>query len=817
MTVEQNGGGPGHWLAGLWQDLRYAARTFSKQPAFAGATVLTLALGIGASAAIFSVVYGVMLKPLPFPDPGQLVHLGHRSEATALEFWNQGPGTYFTASDHQRVFEGLGAWESNQISITGRGDPERVEALVVTHTMLPLLRVQPIRGRSFNSEDDAAGSPLRVMLSHGYWQRRFGGADPIGQTLQIDGAPAEIIGVLPSSFKFLRSQPAIVLPLQLDRADAFHIEFDFEALGRMKPGVALEQANSDMARWLGLLPDVFDRLELKPYATSLSNYVTGDVSRVLWILLAAVGIVLLIACGNVANLFLVRAEGRQQEFAMRAALGASRARIARGLLSESVVLALGGGAIGLAFAQAAILALRAIAPAELPRIDDIGVNPTVLLFTLVISLLSGVLFGLVAMLRFGKVSSTSLKEGGRSSTDAPGRLRVRNALVVAQVALALMLLIVSGLMIRTFIAMRNVQPGFSNPEQVQTFRVDIPDGLVGDDQQAARMHQSISERLARVPGVSGVGLSSSITMDGEDNGNPIDVEDFPRSPGQLPPLRRFKSIAPGYVETMGNRMVAGRSVTWTDILEQRPVAVISEPLAREYWNEPARAIGKRVRVSGSDPWREIIGVTGAERDDGLNHPATPIVYWPMLSEAYEWRGMAYAVRSTRVGNAGFLRELQQAVWSVNPNLPLAAVQTLDDIQAYSMAQTSFAMVMLAIAASVALLLGVVGIYAVIAYVVAQRTREIGIRMALGARTIDVRGMFLRQALWLTMSGVAIGIAASLFVTNVMSSLLFGVGRLDPLTYVAVSAALTGVALVATHIPARRAAKVDPIIALRADV
>ena len=816
MTGERNGGGPGQWLAGLWQDLRYAARTFSKQPAFAGATVLTLALGIGASAAIFSVVYGVMLKPLPFPDPGQLVHLGHRSEATALEFWNHGPATYFTASDHQRVFEGLGAWESNQVSITGRGDPERVEALVVTHTMLPLLRVQPIRGRSFTSDDDAAGSPLRVMLSHGYWQRRFGGADAIGQLLQIDGAPAEIIGVLPSSFKFLRSQPAIVLPLQLDRADAFHIEFDFEALGRMKPGVTLEQANSDMARWIGLLPDVFDRLQFKPYATSLTDYVTGDVSRVLWILLAAVGIVLLIACGNVANLFLVRAEGRQQEFAMRAALGASRARIARGLLSESVVLALAGGAIGLVFAQAAIVALRAIAPAELPRIDDININPTVLLFTLIISLVSGVLFGLVALLRFGKPSSTSLKEGGRSSTDAPGRLRVRNALVVAQVALALMLLIVSGLMIRTFIAMRNVQPGFTDPEQVQTFRVDIPDGLVSDDQQAARMHQSISERLRQVPGVASVGLSSSITMDGEDNGNPIDVEEFPRSPGQLGPLRRFKSIAPGYIETMGNHMAAGRTVTWTDILERRPVVVISEPLAREYWNEPARAVGKRVRGSSSDPWREIIGVTGAERDDGLNHPATPIVYWPMLSESYDWRGMAYAVRSSRVGNSGFLRELQRAVWSVNPNLPLAAVQTLDHIQSYSMAQTSFAMVMLAISASVALLLGVVGIYAVIAYVVAQRTREIGIRMALGARTIDVRGMFLRQALWLTMSGVAIGIAASLFVTDVLSSLLFGVGRLDPLTYVAVSAALTGVALVATHIPARRAAKVDPIIALRAD-
>jgi putative ABC transport system permease protein len=371
-------------------------------------------------------------------------------------------------------------------------------------------------------------------------------------------------------------------------------------------------------------------------------------------------------------------------------------------------------------------------------------------------------------------------------------------------------------MIRTFIAMRQVQPGFTGPEQVQTFRVDIPGALINNREQAARTHQFIAERLARVPGVASVGLSSSITMDGENNGNPIYPEGFPVDESGIPPLRRYKSIGPGYVETMGNRMVAGRSVTWNEIFEQRPVIMISEPLAREYWQDAARAIGKRVRSSGGQPWREVVGVVGPERDDGLNHPATAIVYWPMLSESYEWRMMAYAVRSNRTGSPGFMRELQQAVWSVNPNLPLDAVQTLDDIQASSMAQTSFAMVMLAIAASVALLLGVVGIYAVVAYVVAQRTREIGIRMALGARSLDVRAMFLRQALWLTISGIAIGIGASLVVTHTLSALLFGVSRLDPLTYAAVSVVLAFVALLATYVPARRAARVDPVIALRAD-
>jgi predicted permease len=514
----------------------------------------------------------------------------------------------------------------------------------------------------------------------------------------------------------------------------------------------------------------------------------------------------------------VRAEGRHQEFAMRAALGASRGRIARTLLSESVVLALAGGAVGVALARAATALLRTIAPAELPRVDDIGIDLVVLLFTVSVSVLSGVLFGLFAVLRFGSPSITALKEGGRSASDAPWRHRTRNALVVGQVALALTLLIVSGLMIRTFVAMRQIDPGFTRPEEVQTFVIATPVGLISDPEQAARTHERVAERVARVPGVTSVGLSSSITMDGEDNGNPIEVEGMPLPEGQMTPLRRFKSFAPGYFETMGNRLVAGRSITWSEIHERRPVIVISETLAREYWKEPSGAIGKRVRAMQRDaPWREIVGVSGDERDDGLNQPATAIVYWPMLTESYRWRTMAYAVRSNRVGMPGFLRELEQAVWSVDRNLPLANVQTLMEIQARSMAQTSFALVMLGIAAGVALLIGVVGIYGVIAYAASQRTREIGVRMALGAQTGDVRKMFLRQGLSLTAIGIALGIGVAVMLTRVMSAFLFGVGPMDPMTYAAVSGVLAAVALFATYLPARRASRVDPIVALRADV
>jgi putative ABC transport system permease protein len=808
----------GHVLGDLWQDLRYAARTFWKQPGFAAAAVVTLALGIGATTAIFSVVYGVLLKPLPFDEPERLVSLRHHAPHGAGT--NQGHTTYLTYRENQKAFEAIGAWDPAEVSITGSGDPERVEALLVSSTTLPLLRVHPLVGRFFSAEDDTPGGPLRVVLAYGYWQRRFGGAwNVLGERLMVDGRPAEVIGILPSSFKFLRTRPAVVLPLPLDVNAPGGISFGFQALARLKAGVSLAQANADVARMVSLLPPAFARLELQPNVRPLADDVIGNVGEILWILLAAVAVVLLIACGNVANLFLVRAEGRQQEFAMRAALGASHGRIARALLSESVMLALAGGAIGVAFAQGGIGLLRAMAPANLPRLDDIGIDLPVLLFTVAVSVASGLLFGLFAVLRFGRPSIMALKEAGRSASDAPRRRRTRHALVVGQIALALTLLIVSGLMIRTFLAMRQVDPGFTRPEEVQTFVLAIPAGLISDPQHAVRTFASIAERLSQVPGVASVGLSSSITMDGEDNGNPIEVEGAPAPEGHVPPLRRFKSFAPGYFETMGNRLVAGRSITWTEIHARRPVIVISEPLAREYWGDPAKALGKRVRgCCGPDmPWREIVGVVGNERDDGLDKPATAIVYWPMLSESYRWRTMAYAVRSTRVGTPGFLRELAEAVWAVNPNVPLATVQTLEEIRANSMAQTSFALVMLGIAASVALLIGMVGIYGVIAYAAAQRTREIGLRMALGAQIGDVRRMFLRHGLSLTALGIALGIGIAVVLTRVISTFLFGVGPMDPITYATVSGGVAAVALLATYLPARRASRVDPIVALRADV
>ena len=806
-------------IENVWRDVRHAARVLRRAPAFSAVAVLTLALGIGATTAIFSVVYGVLLKPLPFEQPDGLVGLYHRGPGVNLALMNQGPATYFTYLDNQQAFEGIGVWDTGEETVTGRGEPERISTLEVTAATLPLLRVQPLHGRLFRDEDDEPGSPLRAILAYGYWQSKFGGVEEvIGQTLQLDGEPAEIVGVLPASFRFLRSDPALLLPKRPNRAAANGVGFGFQVLGRLKPGVTLDQANADIARMIPMLETIpgFKSIRLEANVRPLAADVIGDVGQVLWILLGVVGIVLLVACANVTNLFLVRAEGRQQSIALRSALGASRLRIARELLTESLMLGIAGGVVGVAFARAGIGLLRKIAPSTLPRLEEIAIDPVVLLFALAVSMLTGLLFGLVPVLRLGTLrSTTSLKEGVQGVSAGPARQRTRNALVVAEVAMALVLLILSGLMIRTFLAMRNAHPGFVRAEEVQTFRVDIPPALAETREEMGRMHEQIAQRLRQTPGVESVGLSSSITMDGEDNANPLNVEDFLTPEGEMPPLRRFKSVAPGYFETMGNSLVVGRAITWTDVFELRRVVVISETLAREYWGSPEAALGRRVRAFRPD-WYEIVGVSGDERDDGLNRPATAMVYWPMLNEVYQLRTMSYAVRSSRVGAPGFLKELQQAVWSVNARLPLANVLTLDEIQAASMAQTSFAMVMLAIAASVALLLGVVGIYGVIAYIATQRTREIGIRMALGAQTGDVSRLFLRHGVLLMAGGIALGVLGALAVTRVLSALLYGVSAADPLTYAAVSAGLAAIGLFATYVPVRRAASVDPLAALRAE-
>jgi putative ABC transport system permease protein len=815
--------------------LRRVVRRLARAPLFTSVAIATLALGIGANTAIFSVVRGVLLKPLPFADAGRLVGVWHTATGLNIPLVNMSPAFYFTYREEGRAFEDIGMWDDTSVSVTGVGEPERVQALQVTDGTLPLLKIEPVLGRRFTNDDDSRRTPERVMLTYGYWQRKFGG-DPtvIGRLVTIEGRPREIIGVLPARFTFLNSNPQIVLPFRFNRAEVFVGNFSFQAIARLKPGATIEQANADIARMIpiamerfplppGFTKDMTREIRFGPNVRPLSQDVIGDVGRVLWVLFGTVGIVLLIACANVANLFLVRAEGRQQELSIHAALGASWHRIARELLSESLLLGLVGGVVGLFLASIGVEGLVAMAPDGLPRINDITIDPPVLFFTLVVSLIAGLLFGLLPVVKFATPHLASLlKQGGHASSAGRERHRARNTLVVAEIALAVVLLVASGLMIRTFQALRHVEPGFTNPSQVLTLRVSIPASLMPDPERTARTHEQIMHSVERIPGVVSVGLTSSITMDGYDSSDPIFVEDFPLPGERLPPLRRFKWLGENYFKTMGNRLVVGRTITWNDIYTQAPVVMVTENFAREYWKDPSAAIGRRIRNNPKDPWRTIVGVAGDERDDGAAKPAPAIVYWPLMIKSF-WsdpvhvhRTIAYAIRTERAQSPTLLKEIQQAVWSVNGSVPLANVRTLQQIQAESMAQTSFALVMLGIAASVALLLGIVGIYGVIAYVATQRTREIGIRIALGAAERDVSGLFLRHGLLLAVAGIAIGMGVAAVATRVMAALLFGVSALDPLTYIAVAIGLAATALLASYLPAHRASRVDPAEALKAE-
>jgi predicted permease len=718
--------------------------------------------------------------------------------------------------------------------VTGRGAPEQVESLSVTDGTLPLLHVVPMLGRTFTKQDDGPGGPATVLLSNAYWQRVFNGdRGAVGQQIVINGRPHEVIGVLPADFKFLRYNPAVITPFRFNRAEVVIGQFSYQGIARLKPGVTIELANADIARLIPTLMDrwpmpegftrkMFEEVKLAPLVRPLDVDVVGDIGRTLWILLGTVGIVLIVACANVANLFLVRAESRQQELAVRMALGAGARRVARELLTESVLLGIIGGTVGLGLASAGIRLLVFLQPAQLPRLTEITLDPIVVLFTFALALVAGVLFGLIPVLKYARPQlANALKDSSRGSSEGRERHRTRNALVVAQVALAVVLLIGSGLMIRTFIAMRDVPPGFVNPQDVLTLRITIPAAVIADAMQVARAHQEIARKLEAIPGVQSVGLSSSLTMDGGSSNDPIYMEDFPRDDGKMPPLRRFKFLGGRYVETMGNAVIAGRAITWDDISTMKPVVMISENFAREYYGDPAKAVGRRLRQPMS-AWAEIVGVVANERQEGVTQAPPTIVYWPMVMKEfygnpiYIQRGLGYAIRTSRLHDPGFMNEVQQAVWSVNANLPLARVRTLQQIYNESMAQTSFTLVILGIASGVTLLLGVVGIYGVIAYVVAQRRREVGIRMALGARAGAVQRMFISNGMLVTGVGLLVGLAAALGAMRFLTSVLFGVSPFDPLTYGAVFGGLALTSFVATWLPARQATTVDPALALRGE-
>jgi predicted permease len=810
--------------------MRALVRRFVRAPGFTIISLFTLALGIGATTAMFAVVNGVLLRPLPYEDPGRLVGVWHVAPGLVAEDVNQSPALHLTYRDENRVFEDIGAWAHARPTVTGLGDPERLEGMRVTDGTLRLLGVRPVLGRIFTAEDDAPGAPLTTVVSWGYWQTRLG-ADPdaVGRTITVDGRAREIIGVLPRGFRLLDHDAALYLPLQFAAADVILGNFSYQGLARLRPGITAALANDDLARLLPVAAERFPRgLSLQmmtearfaPAIRPLVVDVIGDIGSVLWVLLGTVGIVLLIACANVANLFLVRAEGRHREIAVRTALGASRWRIAQDFFAECLALGLMSGIAGVLLAGAGLRVLRAVGPERLPRLHEITIDGMVLVAALALSVAAGALLALVPVLRHARENITAgLRDGGRGG-EGRERHRARSVLVVTQLALALVLLAGSGLMMRTAQALRTTHPGFQEPESILSFRLSIPHAEVEEPEAVLLMHERIRTAVEAVPGVASAALASGIPMDGSSSADPIEPEAFPSPPGQLPPIRRYAWLAPGWFATIRTPIVAGRDFSWDDLRTQAPVVIISQSLAREYWSSPQDAIGQRVRNIEGSAWREVIGVAGDIHHDGVDRAPPATAYWPMVvADLWEpgvsvQRTMTYALRLEREWTAGLMDAVRQAVWSVNPNLPVAETRTLDEYVQRSMARTSFALVMLGIAAAVALVLGAVGLYGVISYAVAQRTREFGVRMALGARGADVGRIVLRQAALLVGIGVGAGLLASIAVTRLMSALLFGVTASDPLTFGAVALLLAGVAILASLLPVVRAARVDPMEALR---
>jgi len=842
--VEQQSREAWQWPAvdSVVADLRFALRRLRNAPGFAVTVLLTLAVGIGASTAVFSVVNSVLLKPLPYPDSGQLVslHLDAPGAGGLANFWSGlqlSTSMYITFDDHNKSFSSMGVWNADKANVTGLAQPEEVEVADISAGVLETLEVPAAEGRWFTSADQQPNGVKSVILSYGYWQRRFGGdRSVIGRTIQVDSLSRQIVGVMPRGFRIVDKDFDLLVPIAPDRDHQILAGFGGDGIARLKKGVSISQANADIARlipkWMdswsngpGTNPHYYEVWRITPNLRPLKQMVIGNISSVLWVVMSTVGLVMLIACTNVANLLLVRAESRHQELAIRSALGAGRARIARELLLESVLLGMLGGLLSVGVAYGGLRLLIAIGPANLPRLNEISLDATSLAFTFVLAVVSGLLFGSIPALRYARgAASAVIGNADRTASTSRPRQRTRNILVVAQVAMALVLLVSALLMIRTFAALRNVEPGFADVEHIETMSLSIPDMLVTNPKAVAQMQNEILDKLAAIPGVASASYGEAVPMDQNDpNWDTISVEGKIYDGGEGP-LRLFDYVAPGYFHSLGTRVIAGRDFTWDDLNNVRPSIIVSENFARQNWGTASAAIGKRIKKYSGSPWQLVVGVVEDVRVHGVDQDAPPIIYWPaMFYDRFNGllamgglRTVTYVIHSNRAGTQSLLEQMQKAVWSVSPQLPLASVQTMQQIYDHSMARTSFTLVMLAIAGSMAFALSLIGIYGVISYSVSRRTREIGIRLALGAQKNMLRWMFVRSALALTATGAIIGLVAAVGLMRLMKSLLFGISPLDPFTFIAVPLILGAAAALASYLPARRAASIDPVIALRTD-
>ncbi|MEP7345552.1 MAG: ABC transporter permease [Gemmatimonadaceae bacterium] len=823
--------------------LRYAWRSLRRAPAFTIAASLTLALGVGATTAIFSVVNAVLLRPLPYSESGRLVGIWHSLPGINLPQIGHSLGTYFTYRKLTTSFDEIGAYDSYSVSVSdvagGGAAPERLVASEITPSLLPVLKVSPLLGRNFSDAEGQPNGAAVTIISDELWRRRFG-ADPalVGRTIQLDGRAREVIGVMPAGFHFPDTKVQLWLPLVLDPAETLAGGFDFNGVARLRPGVSIGAAESDVQRAMVRLPELYPNLapglgmagiienaKMRVALHPLRDDIIGAFGQVLWIVAATAGLVLLVACANVANLLLVRAEGRQKELTVRAALGAGRRRVLGHFLAEGVVLSIIGGALGVLLAAIGVGLLVRYGPAELPRLNEVSVDGTALIFALIVTVAATLLATFVPAIRQSQLNLGSmLREGGRSGTAGRARQQTRGVLVSAQVALALVLLSGSGVLARSVMRLQAVRPGF-DATNILTLRLDLPSATYRQPADMARFYEQLIARLSALPGVRMVGVTSKLPLQLEgSNLNPVWREDRPQAPNDLPPLAVFVRANGSYFQTMGISLIAGRTFTSMTDAQSPFEVIVSRKLAREQWGDSSGTgvLGRRVKLLNGTSYT-VVGVVETVRDSSLASDPTAQIYFPVVPAADTGRdnritslGTLSVVIRTASDPGALSSVVRREVFALDPTLPIFNLRAMEEVVARSLARISFTLLVLAVAAIVALVLGAIGLYGVIAYVVSLRTREIGVRIALGARPGEVGRLVARQGMLLALAGVAVGLVAFALLARALRAFLFEVTPTDPVTLIGVSVLLVVVAAGASWIPARRAARIDPVEAMRAE-
>jgi putative ABC transport system permease protein len=804
-------------MATLSQDVRYAIRLLLKRPGFTAIAILALALGIGANTAIFSVVNAILLRPLPFKEPDRLVWFWEVQPR--LDRAPFSPADFLDYQAQNQTFDEVTAFRRLSFNLTGGDQPERITGAVVSANFFSVLRAAPAQGRAFLSEEGTAGAARVVVVSHGFWQNRTGGdPDLIGKALTLSGESATIIGIMPPDFKYPERAELWINPRQVvpepfstftDNVLTMRGTHYLSVIGRLKPGVTLPQAQADIDTVVNGLQQQHNSNH-SVHLVAMHEYVIGDTRPVLVALLGAVGFVLLIACANVANLMLARATARSKEIAIRTALGASRGRLIRQLLTESLLLAMMGCAVGLLLGSWGVDLIVAVSPPDTPRLAEIGMDRQVFVFTLAISLLTGLLFGLAPALQASKPDlNEALKEGGRSGSDGSRLSRVRGMLVVAEVALSLVVLIGAGLLVKSFMRLQDVKPGFE-PQNLLIFSISLPGKKYGEPSERTQFWEQLIHRLEALPGVEGVGLANDLPIQGDDTTSypTIDGRDTGKADDRF--LMGRHVINAGYFKALGIALLKGREFAASDREGAPAVTIINETAAHRIWPDED-ALGKRLKFGDQDdPWLKVVGVVADVKHNGLDAEPSLETYSPYQQDSYPY--MSVAVRAA--DPMSLVAAVRGEVQALNKDQPIHGVTTMDKMLSESVAPRRFSMVLFSLFAAVAMMLASVGIYGVMSYSVTQRTREIGIRMALGASHRDVAGMVVAQGMKLVVIGIAVGFGAAFLLTRLMASLLYGVSATDPLTFAAISILLAGVALLANYVPARRATRVDPMIALR---